>query len=144
MFTIWCGIQKNELNESYKSIFKHSLGAIEFMTSFQGETFKNSLFRIHNISELEKWNGIVTETFPHYKDKIFCFSYDWLGRQFALDYTRVLDEKPMILMLEPGTGEALEIPATFLSFHEEELVDYQDAAFAVKFFNAGRMRMPSH
>jgi hypothetical protein len=41
----------------------------------------------------------------------------------------------MILMFEPGTGNALEIPTTFLSFHEEELIEFQDAALAVEFFN---------
>jgi hypothetical protein len=41
-------------------------------------------------------------------------------------------------MLEPGTGEVLEIPTTFMAFHEEELVDYQDAALAVEFFNQWR------
>jgi hypothetical protein len=90
---------------------------------------------VHKLSELDKWNDIVTETIPYFKNKIFCFSYDWLGRQFALDFTRSLESEPMILMLEPGTGEALEIPSTFLSFHEEELVEYQDAALAFEFFN---------
>jgi hypothetical protein len=40
----------------------------------------------------------------------------------------------MILMLEPGTGEALEIPATFITFHEEEIIIYSDAALAADFY----------
>jgi hypothetical protein len=125
----------SDLNLSYKSILKKSLGAVEFMTRFQGETFKNGLYRVHNLNEIVKWNDIVTEAFPYYKNKIFCFSYDWLGRQFALDFTRLLESQPMILMFEPGTGYALEIPTTFLTFHEEELIEFQDAALAVEFFN---------
>jgi hypothetical protein len=124
-----------ELKERHLAVLNHSIGAVTFMKEFQGQTFNKGLYRIHKISDLDKWNSILFDTFPSYKNKIFCFSYDWLGRQFALDFTRLLEGEPMILMLEPGTGEALEIPSTFLSFHEEELVEYQDAALAVEFFN---------
>lgn len=37
-------------------------------------------------------------------------------------------------MLEPGTGEALEIPVNRGAFHSEELVDEPDAAAAYSFF----------
>jgi len=37
-------------------------------------------------------------------------------------------------MLEPGTGQVLEIPAPFSRFHDEELVDYAEAALATSFF----------
>jgi hypothetical protein len=124
-----------DLNVGYPSILKHSVGAVEFMAKFQGKSFNNGLYRVHKINELDKWNDIVTEAFPYFKNNIFCFSYDWLGRQFALDFTRVFEGEPMIVMFEPGTGEALEIPSTFLSFHEEELIEFQEAALAVGFFN---------
>ena len=39
-------------------------------------------------------------------------------------------------MLEPGTGQALEIPATFMDFHNQELVQYQNEALAVEFYKA--------
>jgi hypothetical protein len=37
-------------------------------------------------------------------------------------------------MLEPGTGEALEIPSSITEFHSLELVQYADAAVAISFF----------
>jgi hypothetical protein len=37
-------------------------------------------------------------------------------------------------MLEPGTGEALEIPVDRTGFHTQELVDEPDAAVAQSFF----------
>lgn len=123
-----------KLKESHLAILNQSLGAVTFMKEFQGQTFKEGLYRVHKTNDLDKWNNIVFETFPSYTNKIFCYSYDWLGRHFALDFTRRLEGEPMILMLEPGTGEALEIPSTFLSFHEEELVKYPDAALAIDFF----------
>ncbi len=46
------------------------------------------------------------------------------------------DGRPMVLMLEPGTGETLEIPATIESFHDSELIEYKDAALASNFYEA--------
>jgi hypothetical protein len=39
-----------------------------------------------------------------------------------------------IRMIEPGTGEVLEIPASLTDFHNAELVQYRDAALAATFF----------
>jgi hypothetical protein len=41
-----------------------------------------------------------------------------------------------VLLLEPGTGEVLEIPLPLAAFHNEELVEYSDAALAADFFRA--------
>ncbi len=50
---------------------------------------------------------------------------DRLGRQFAADSSRGFGTDPELLLLEqPGTGEALEIPVTLSKFHDEELADY--------------------
>jgi hypothetical protein len=40
----------------------------------------------------------------------------------------------LVLLLEPGTGEALEIPATFTSFHDSELFEHADVAVALSFY----------
>ena len=37
-------------------------------------------------------------------------------------------------MLEPGTGEVLEIPATVRLFHDTEMVDFADAALSASFY----------
>ena len=50
-----------------------------------------------------------------------------------------------MLLLEIATGQALEVPDTFLGFHEQELVDYADAALAVSFaeeWTSTGQRMP--
>lgn len=39
-----------------------------------------------------------------------------------------------MLLLEPGTGEGLEIPLTFPVFHDDELIEWGDAALAEQFF----------
>jgi len=41
-----------------------------------------------------------------------------------------------VLLLEPGTGEALEIPANFQSFHRRQLVENAEAAVALSFYKS--------
>ena len=132
-----------ELQERHKDILNRSIGAVVFMQNFEGITFKDGLYRIHKVSELNKWKQLIYEAFPMFTNKIFCFSYDWLGRHFAIDFSRQSEGEPMILMLEPGTGEAHEIPANFTAFHEEELVFYQDAALAASFFKEWKSKNPN-
>jgi hypothetical protein len=38
-----------------------------------------------------------------------------------------------VLLFEPGTGQALEIPCNLASFHEQELSEFKDAALAADF-----------
>lgn len=123
------------LHDTLKEAFSTSNGAIEFLQNNTGKSFSNGLYRIHKVNEINRWNIIVSNAFPEFAEHILCFSYDWLGRHFALDFNRVENNEPLILMLEPGTGEAFEISATFGKFHNEELTEYQDATLAVNFFN---------
>jgi hypothetical protein len=120
--------------ETLPSLFGQANGAESFIESFSGCTFKNGLYRIHDRHHFDKWTKIVGGAFPTFAGRIQCFGYDWLGRQFALDSKRLENGEPLILMLEPGTGEVLEIPTTFSGFHEEELIECQDAALAKDFF----------
>jgi hypothetical protein len=65
------------------------------------------------------------------------FAVDWLGRHLALDTGRPGDDGELeLLLLDPGAGEALEIPCGFADFHEQELVEHADAALASDFFRA--------
>jgi hypothetical protein len=73
--------------------------------------------------------------FPEEARKVYCFGFDWLGRIFALDERRLVEGQPGVIMFEPGTGEALEIPANLISFHEHELHVADDAALASSFYN---------
>ncbi|TBW45982.1 DUF1851 domain-containing protein [Marinobacter halodurans] len=108
-------------------------GLSEFLGNYSGSSF-GGLYRVHSVQNIGKWNQVVGKAFPEFKNRIFCFGYDWLGRQFALDRKRIESGEPLILMLEPGTGEVLEIPVNFVQFHEDELVDYANEALAAEFF----------
>ncbi|MBO6512132.1 MAG: DUF1851 domain-containing protein [Roseibium sp.] len=107
-----------------------------FWKTIAGKSFNNGLYRTHTRRDAKRWSRLTTEAYPEYAGRVHCFAYDWLGRQFCLDFDRVEAGEPLILMLEPGTGEALEIPCNFLQFHNDELVNEADAALAAGFYDA--------
>ncbi len=114
----------------------YAAGLNDFFVNFSGCSFNGGLYRTHSSQSIVYWNRVVGEAFPDFSKRICCFGYDWLGRQFALDSGRIESGEPLVLMLEPGTGEALEIPVNFVQFHEEELVNYANEALAQDFFIA--------
>lgn len=99
-----------------------------------GRSYGGGVYRVLLATEIGPWAQRVTLCFPGFEKRITCFGYDWLGRLFAEDSSRVVDGLPGIVMFEPGSGEALEIPANILTFHDEELIHYRDAALATEFF----------
>jgi hypothetical protein len=111
-------------------------GYDQFAKEFAGASFRGGLYRIHDEVSGPRALALAQEAFPAFARRIYPFGYDWLGRQFAIDLGRLQDDQPLALLLEPGTGEALEVPVQFEGFHEEELIDYAGAALAVNFFGA--------
>jgi hypothetical protein len=109
-------------------------GYTYFMSKYAGLSVVGGLYRVHELERIEVWNEIISEYFPDFRGRFSCFGFDWLGRQFALDGQRLLEGEPAVLMFEPGTGEVLEIPATFASFHDDEIVNYHNEALASGFF----------
>ncbi len=99
-----------------------------------GCTFERGLYRVHSASSAIAANGLVADAFPDFRGRFSCFGFDWLGRQFATDRARGESSDPEVLMFEPGTGEALEIPVPFSRFHDEELIEYAEAVLAASFF----------
>ncbi|MDR6302300.1 T6SS immunity protein Tdi1 domain-containing protein [Mesonia maritima] len=100
-------------------------------SNYGGTSYNRGMFRIHNKTSALYWTSIVTDFFPQYKNKICCFSYDWMGRQFAIDIT---DPKKNYLF-DAATGEDFELPQTLNGFFNEELVDYRDDTLIPEDFN---------
>jgi Domain of unknown function (DUF1851) len=117
-------------------------GYRELASRFAGCGFDGGLYRVHSNQTGRLGRQLAAEAFPEYAGRARPFGYDWLGRQFAIDLARVEDGEPLVLMLEPGTGQALEIPTTFVEFHDAELVDEADAALAADFFEQWRSLHP--
>lgn len=97
-------------------------------------TYCGGAYRRHRQKDVKLYTSLAAAAFPEFQSRITCFGSDWLGRQFAVDQARILAGEPQVLMLEPGTGEALEIPVGETAFHEEELLEYADAAVAEGFY----------
>lgn len=108
-------------------------GLREFFSAFGGTSFGNGLYRAIHLADLSEWKGRVGVAFPEFKERITCFGYDWLGRVFAIDSQRIEQGQPGVVMFEPGTGEALEIRSNIRTFHDDELIEYGDAALAIDF-----------
>jgi hypothetical protein len=102
--------------------------------TFAGCSFENGLYRLHDAISGPAAASLIADAFPEFATRACPFGYDWLGRQFAIDTARQAAGQPLMLLLEPGTADALEIPLPFSAFHNEELVDYRDAALASGFF----------
>jgi hypothetical protein len=95
-------------------------------------------YRPHRTEDVDRFTRLAVEAFPDFGGRIQCFGADWLGRQFALDQGKIVDGEPQVLMLEPGTGQALKIPVGYEEFHSRELVEQADAAVAYSFFRDWR------
>jgi len=110
-------------------------GMAAFLSDHAGASYGHGLYRIHAIANMPRWTELAVEAFPNFRGRVFCFGFDWLGRMFALDYGRKTNGQFLVLMLEPGTGQALEMPVTFMDFHNKELVQYRNEALAAEFYN---------
>lgn len=75
----------------------------EFLKAMGGKTFLNGMYRVFTENDLPKWNDIVEQTFPGYKNRISVFGYDWFGRIFALNKA-----SNTVLLFEPGTGDVFD------------------------------------
>lgn len=105
-----------------------------------GASVKGGLFRWFDARAAQQWEAFVHEAFPGLSGRVQPFGADWLGRQFALDATRRdANGTPQVLLLDVGAGEVLEVPTSLRGFHEEELVEYHDAALASTFYDEWRL-----
>ncbi|MBS1511486.1 MAG: DUF1851 domain-containing protein [Bacteroidetes bacterium] len=90
----------------------------EFINSFGGYTFSNGLYRIHSFSSSLKWAILLGSYFPGYKNNIFPFAFDWMGRQFCMS-----NNGRTIFMFDPATLEDFIMEQSLNGFHDEELVN---------------------
>src|SRR5215475_8962469 len=104
----------------------NNLGQIS--NALGGKTFNHGLYRVLRPDQITAARQAMEGVFPQYRGRIVPFAFDWLGRHFASDRARTENGQPQVLMLEVGAGEAMEIPAPVLDFHNVELVDYTDDA----------------
>lgn len=109
-------------------------GYRELMEQAAGVTFENGLYRLHSVESRELGQRALLAGYPEFDGRLELFGFDWLGTQFALDFERVVDGEPQVILLEPGSGDALEVPLAFVDFHNTELVADRGEVLASSFF----------
>ncbi|MFF1254966.1 T6SS immunity protein Tdi1 domain-containing protein [Pseudarthrobacter sp. NPDC058329] len=110
----------------------------DLFEEYGGTTFDGGLYRVHSAASSREASEAAAYAFPALKTAWVCFGFDWLGRQFALDFHRGSPENPEVVLLEPGTGEALEVPVAFSDFHDYGLSRYRDSCLLPDFFRNWR------
>jgi hypothetical protein len=113
-------------------------GYLDLATTCAGCSFENGLYRVHDMTTGPRGLALIAEVFPEFAARACPFGYDWLGRQFALDSIRTQERvdgagDQLVLLLEPGTGQVLEVALGFEAFHEQ-LADLREPALAAGFF----------
>lgn len=120
--------------ELLAKIEPYARGFSYLIRQFGGVSFDNAVYRIHCTQDILTWTKAVETVLPKYTGRTVCFAFDWLGRHLALDKGKQTDDQMNILLLEPGTGEALNIPVSFADFHNIELVQYRNDVLASNFY----------
>lgn len=109
-----------------------------FFDILGGGSFQGGLYRTVHPMNSSEWNERICLAYPEFKGRITCFGFDWIGSTFALDSERQEGGRPGVVMFEPGTGEALEIPSNLITFHEAGLREFGEAALAISFYEKWR------
>src|ERR1700748_3683929 len=95
----------NSYSEKYKEVGTIALIKLPELFSLfnnhSGAIFNNGLFKIHNIRSFYFWTELTFEYFKKFKGNSYCFAFDWVGRQYAVNYH---EGKTTILMLDPATA----------------------------------------
>lgn len=118
-------------------------GYAPFAERFAGCSFDGGLYRIHDAQTGPAAARMLREAFPEFASDAVPFAFDWMGNHFALEPQRLVRQEPGVMLLGPGTGEALEIPSDFVAFHEKELIKRRDAALYESFFAEWRATAPA-
>lgn len=108
------------------------------MAKWAGTAFASGLYRVHDARSAEDAASLVAEFFTDGTHRYQPFAFDWLGRQFAFDTEQAPWDGQGVFLLEPGSAMVLSIPVNFVDLHDEELVDEQEAALAVSYFDEWR------
>lgn len=110
----------------------------DLLKRFGGQSFNQGIYRIISAGAVARWTERAISAFPNFIGRLTPFGVDWLGRLFALDSARRVDGVAAVVMLEPGTGQALEVPTGIIAFHNAELVQYSEEALAEGFYKNWR------
>lgn len=131
---------KTDNNNSYAKLYEDiGLSVLSnlpelssIIKKFSGNIFDNGLFKVHNAGSFFFWTNLTFEFFKKFKGNSYVFAFDWVGRQYAINYS---ENKTKILMLDSATGEAFELPKSLETFFNEDLINYKNDLLEFDKFN---------
>jgi hypothetical protein len=105
-------------------------GFRQLLDEFQGRVLDSGIYRLMDSTLSEAANEFVRDAFPAWSDSAAPFSCDWLGRVFAVDGSgrKGANGEACVLLLDPGTGDILRVPATVTEFHNQVLLTDRETA----------------
>ncbi|MBP6730714.1 MAG: DUF1851 domain-containing protein [Chitinophagales bacterium] len=101
----------------------------KFLQTEGGTSFCDGLYRIHTLGSSYFWTSVIENCFPKYKNRVHCFSFDWLGRMYA----KGLDNK-LIYMFDEATAKAYELKTSLQDFHSVEIMNHPDEILNEDYF----------
>lgn len=104
-------------------------GYVDLASSAAGLPMCGGMIRIVTKDEGILGRDFIGEGFPELASRAVPFALDWLGRVFAVDKVR-----EGLLLIEPGSGLALEIDEPFAEFFNVDLVARPDLYMAADSF----------
>lgn len=94
-----------------------------------GLSVANGLYRWHDLIRAQRWTARAGQAMPEMAGRIRCFAVDWLGRQLAVDLLRTDSAgMPMVVRVDIGSGEVVDVAANLWELHERELVHRHEEA----------------
>jgi len=96
-----------------------------------GSNFRNGLYKIHTPKTSIHWGALIRNAYPLYEASVIPFAYDWMGRQFAVDYRR----GDVIQVFDSATVEYFEIYKNLVTFHNELLVSEREDVLSETLFS---------
>jgi hypothetical protein len=106
-----------------------------FFANYGGKSFADGMLSVHSMKSAERWTQNCERFFPQIGEKVVCFGFDWLGRQYAVDFLGL----KRAWMLDPAMGEMFKLEVGLKEFLEEVLVeDYDDLLGPVLYQNLSK------
>ncbi|GAX57814.1 T6SS immunity protein Tdi1 domain-containing protein [Streptomyces olivochromogenes] len=107
-----------------------------------GKGFGEGIIRIHSQEESDRAVHFIADEFPEYRGAVVPVAKDWLGRQYAVPIDSSSPRTDMVLLMEPGSGEAFEIDCGLIELFDQKMVSDPLTFLAADLFSEWQLEHP--
>lgn len=95
------------------------------------------IIRFVPLDNQEAWNSKEWRNdWPEWTSRYHIFSYDWMGRQIAIDFDESINNQPSVVILDPGFSEILCTDMCFYDFITQGILEDPEAVLLSEFYKA--------